>query len=259
MDPDTFRSDIGIEGTDVYWRRRMAVLTGVLVVVAVVAWACTSASGRQTDTGAAKGATPGPDALVVSLPSPLASPSASGSGDSASPAASPSTAKEAKDGKDAKDGKNGGDAKAAKDAKDAKEAKAAAPRRPGDACDPKDLVLSLRGGQQTYAGSAEPTFLMTIVSTGRVDCTVDVGPRMLETRIVSGNDRVWSTADCVSGEGTDIQMLKRGVPYVRTIRWDRHRSGADCAVKRAAALPGTYVAWTHADGLQSSKTVFYLR
>ncbi|MEV0974731.1 hypothetical protein [Microtetraspora glauca] len=249
MDPDTFRSDIGIEGTDVYWRRRMAVLTGVLVVVAVVAWACTSASGRQGTTGAAKNATPGPDTLVVSLPSPLASPSASGSaGNSASPTASPSGAsKEAKGGKDAKN------------SKDAKEAKAAAPLRPGDPCDPKDLVLSLRGGQQTYAGTAEPTFLLTVVSTGRVDCTVDVGPRMLETRIVSGDDRVWSTADCVSGDGTDIQMLKRGVPYVRTIRWDRHRSGADCTVKRAAALPGTYVAWTHADGLKSSKAIFYLR
>ncbi|WP_433418182.1 hypothetical protein ACQP1V_01825 [Microtetraspora malaysiensis] len=251
MDPDTFRSDISVEGTDVYWRRRMAVLTGVLVVVAVVAWACTSASGRRTPTGATKGATPAPDALVVSLPSPLASPSAS-----PSPTPSPSGEKEAKDSKDGKGGKED------KGAKDAKEAKAAAPRRPGDPCDPKELVLSLRGGQQTYAGSAEPTFLLTIVSTAKVDCTVDVGPRVLETRIISGNDRVWSTADCVSGAGDDIQMLKRGIPYVRTIRWDRHRSGADCTVKRAAAMPGTYVAWTHADGLDglhSPKTVFSLR
>ncbi|MFF4772070.1 hypothetical protein ACFY05_04365 [Microtetraspora fusca] len=254
MDPDTFRSDIGIEGTDVYWRRRMAVLTGVLVVVAVVAWACTSASGRQTSAGATKGATPAPDALVVSLPSPLASPSAS-----ASPTPSPSGETEAKSDKGDKADKNG---KEGKDGKGAKDAKAAAPRRPGDPCDPNELVISLRGGQQTYAGSAEPTFLLTLVSTAKVDCTVDVGPRVLETRIISGNDRVWSTADCVSGDGDDIQMLKRGIPYVRTIRWDRHRSGQDCTAKRAAALPGTYVAWTHADGLDglhSPKTVFYLR
>ncbi|WP_067181155.1 hypothetical protein [Microtetraspora niveoalba] len=247
MDPDTFRSDIGIEGTDVYWRRRMAVLTGVLVVVAVVAWACTSASGRRTSAGAADGATPAPDALVVSLPSPLASPSASGS---PSPAASSSAEKDGKGGKDESDDK---------DVKAAKEAKAAAPLRPGDPCDPKDLVLSLRGGQQTYASGVEPTFLLTVVSTGKVDCTVDVGPRMLETRIVSGNDRVWSTADCVSGDGVDIQMLRRGVPYVRTIRWDRRRSGDDCTGKRTTALPGTYVAWTHAAGLRSPKAVFYLR
>ncbi|MGI5493404.1 hypothetical protein [Microtetraspora malaysiensis] len=251
MDPDTFRSDIDIEGTDVYWRRRMAVLTGVLVVVAVVAWACTSASGRQTSTGATKGATPAPDALVVSLPSPLASPLAS-----PSPTSSPSGEKEAKDGKGDKEDKG---AKDAKGAKEAKEAKAAAPRRPGDLCDPKELVLSLRGGQQTYTGSAEPTFLLTVVSTAKVDCTVDVGPRVLETRITSGNDRVWSTADCVSGAGVDMQMLKRGIPYVRTIRWDRHRSGEDCTAKRAAAMPGTYVAWTHADGLRSPRTVFHLR
>ncbi len=120
-------------------------------------------------------------------------------------------------------------------------------------------MLSLRGGQDVYGEAARPSFLLTMVSTGDVACTVDVGPRTLETRITSGQDRVWSTADCVSGAGVDIQLLKRGVPYVRMIQWDRHRSGQDCTTARDPARAGTYVALAQSGGLKSSKVVFHLR
>ncbi|GGO30450.1 hypothetical protein GCM10010116_60970 [Microbispora rosea subsp. aerata] len=231
MDPDTFRGDVGVEGADVYWRRRVSVLTGMLVVVAVVAWACSSASGRSDETAAAK-ATPS-DRLVVSLPAGLApkTPDAASAAPgqpspSASASASPSPGK---------------------------------PRRPGDPCDEKDLVLALQTGQDVYAKGVTPTFLLTVVSTGKVECTVDVGPRTLEMRVTSGGQRLWSTADCVAGDGVDKQLLERGVPYVRTIRWDRHRSGTTCAGKRSPADPGTYVATAHAGRLKSPKVVFHLR
>ena len=51
----------------------MSVLTGVLVVVAVVAWACTNASGERAGTGDGKAGPRGADPMVVSLPSYLAS------------------------------------------------------------------------------------------------------------------------------------------------------------------------------------------
>jgi hypothetical protein len=131
--------------------------------------------------------------------------------------------------------------------------------RPGGHCDPDDLVLSLRGGQDVYAGTARPAFLLTLVSTADVECTVDVGPRALETRITSGRDRIWSTADCVSGAGIDVKQLRRGVPYVRMIQWDRHRSGSHCTATRMEARAGTYVALAYAGALRSPKVVFHLR
>lgn len=120
-------------------------------------------------------------------------------------------------------------------------------------------MLSLRGGRDSYADGARPGFLLTLVSTGEVECTVDVGPRTLETRITSGRDRIWSTADCVSGSGVDVQSLKRGVPYVRMIQWDRHRSGNDCTAKGDPARPGTYVVLAYARPIKSAKVVFQLR
>lgn len=233
MDPDTFRGDVGVEGADVYWRRRVSVLTGILVVVAVVAWACTSASGKPGDRAGGNPATPGAsEPLVVSLPTGFASPSASAVGTASPSAGSPPSASPSPKSK---------------------------PRRPGDPCDPKDLVLALRSSQEVYAGDAEPTFLLTVVNTGQVECTVDVGPRTLEMRVTSGGQRIWSTADCVAGPGVDRQMLERGVPYVRTITWDRRRSVSDCSGKRPIAAPGTYVANAHAGQLKGSKVVFHLR
>ncbi|MGS2644967.1 hypothetical protein [Streptosporangium sp. LJ11] len=223
MDPDTFRSDIGV---DIYWRRRMAALVGVLVVVAVVAWACSSTSGpddvRERNPAARQET---PDPLLAVLPTVTVIPTPS-----ASPTPSPGAAKAS-----------------------------AGPGRPGEACASPQLVLSMEGQGTVYPAGIRPRFVLTLVNVGKVMCTADVGPRAMEVRITSGDDRVWSSSDCVSGEATRVRELERGIPYVKELVWDRRRSGDDCAADRAAALPGTYVAVVHAPGLRSRKAVFHLR
>lgn len=221
------RGDSGIGG-DVYWRRRMSLLIAVLVVVAVVAWACSSSGGPDDKPAGAAGShspAPATDPLLAGLRT-LALGTASPT-PSASPSSTTSTTPR--------------------------------PKRPGAPCDEKDLVLHLQGKQQIYAGSARPHFIVTLVNTGTVMCKADVGPRSLEIRITSGDDRIWSTADCVSGPGTDMRQLERGVPYVRTLDWNRRRSSDNCRADPPAALPGTYVATARMGKLRSPKGVFHLR
>ncbi|WP_345561283.1 hypothetical protein [Nonomuraea rosea] len=224
MDPDTMRAD----GGDVYWRRRMSVLVAVLVVVAVVAWACSSGSSgpeRTSSAQASPSVTPNTDPLLAGLRT-LAMGTTSPTPTPTAPKTSP----------------------------------AARPKRPGEVCAEEDLVLSMQGGQeQIYAAGAKPSFLVTLVNTGPVMCTADVGPRAMEIRITSGADRIWSTADCVSGPGAEVQQLQRGVPYVRSLDWDRRRSSTDCRSTPAMALPGTYVATVRMGKLRSTKGVFHLR
>lgn len=223
MEPDTFR---GGAGSDVYWRRRMAVLVGVLVVVAVVAWACSSVAGpeRSADSAAPFAGIPSPDPLLASLYA------ASQSTPKATPSAEESSPKPKRD-----------------------------TRRPGDDCDPDDLVVSLSGKREVYPEGTRPTFLVTLVNTGRFMCRVDVGPRALELRITSGQDRIWSSSDCISGEGVDIRRLRRGIPYVRPVTWDRRRSAENCRAERLKARPGTYVAVVRGEDMRSAKAVFHLR
>ncbi|NAS23725.1 hypothetical protein GT755_18750 [Herbidospora sp. NEAU-GS84] len=223
MDPDTFRGEV-VEGPDVYWRRRVLVLTGVLVVGAVIAWAFTNGPDTPlAGTAPAKGAS---DALIVSLPSPSApSPSSSGT---PTPSATPSPTR-------------------------------APAKRDSDTCDPKDLVVNLTAGREVYTGADRPGFMLTVVNTAKNPCKVDVGPRALEMRITSGPARIWSTADCVSGSGVDRQILKRGIPYVRSIEWDRNRSGDSCTARSSVAGKGTYVATARSGSLRSKRNVFHLR
>ncbi|MEV4169360.1 MULTISPECIES: hypothetical protein [unclassified Nonomuraea] len=232
MDPDTMRGD----GGDIYWRRRMSVLVAVLVVVAVVAWACSSGgsgpersssaqSSPSASVSAGTSATPAVDPLLAGLRT-LAMGTASPSPTPTTPKATPTQR----------------------------------PKRAGEPCAEEDLVLSLQGGkEQIYPGDSRPGFLVTLVNTGSVMCTADVGPRAMEVRITSGADRIWSTADCVSGEGAEVKELQRGVPYVRSLEWDRRRSSSDCRATPAAALPGTYVAMVRMGKLRSAKGVFHLR
>ncbi|SNT23802.1 hypothetical protein SAMN05216276_10302 [Streptosporangium subroseum] len=226
MDPDTFRNDIGV---DVYWRRRMAALVGVLVVVAVVAWACSSTSGPENaseeSASGARSATPDPLPAILSTVTISPSPS---------PTPSPTSKSE-------------------------RAQEISRQKRPGDVCDSPDLVLNMADQGEVYAPGSQPRFVLTLVNIGDEMCTVDVGPRGMEVRITSGNDRVWSSADCVGGEIDNIRKLERGIPYVREVEWDRRRSGTDCKADQVVARPGTYVAVARAPGLRSPKTVFHLR
>jgi hypothetical protein len=223
MDPDTMRGD----GGDVYWRRRMSVLVAVLVVVAVVAWACSSGSGgpeRESSAQSSPSATPATDPLLAGLRTLAMG--------TASPSPTPAP----------------------------RESPATPPRRPGEPCAEENLVLSLQGGKEPiYTGEAHPTFLITLVNTGPAMCKADVGPRAMEVRITSGADRIWSTADCVSGVGSEVKELQRGIPYVRSLDWDRRRSSPDCRATPPLALPGTYVATVRMGKLRTVKGVFHLR
>lgn len=213
---------------DVYWRRRMSVLVAVLVVVAVVAWACSSGgSGPQRSSSAQSSASPSPTAA-----DPLLAGLRTMTMGTTTPPPTPSPGKTTP---------------------------AALPKRPGDPCSEGDLVLSMQGKQDVYAQGVQPNFIITLVNTGPVMCSADVGPRSMEVRITSGEDRIWSTADCVSGEANEMKQLQRGVPFVRSLDWDRRRSSSDCRTDPPTALPGTYVAVARMGKLKSPMGVFHLR
>lgn len=228
MDPHTFRGDMEPIGADVYWRRRITVLTGVLVVVAIIVWAC-SRAGDDSERPAQqeRERTAASRSLAMAVAERTGGP-APAYGEAAAQPALPSP-------------------------------RPSPTRRPGDPCRRGDLVLALQSERRSYSGRERPVFLLTLVNTGRVECTVDVGPRALAVRITSGTDRVWSTADCVSGDGTDRRKLKRGVPYIRVIEWDRRRSPDDCRDRRPLARPGSYLATAYADGVRSAQAPFRLR
>ncbi|MEO3785605.1 hypothetical protein ABGB12_19925 [Actinocorallia sp. B10E7] len=214
------------EYQEAYWRRRVIALGAVVLVVGGLAWGC-SGDGDEKEAAAKK-------EKPAASPSPSPVPTVSGSGGAS--LAIPTVMVTV-----------------------TQTATVAAPRRRGDVCAARDVVATLTPTVREFAPGVQPSFRLTVVNTGDLDCTFDVGAQKLVARIKSGSDRIWSSAHCDVTEGSSIQMLRRGIPYATTLVWDRRRSGKGCDGPRAKALPGTYAVQAQGGGVKTEKSVFVLQ
>lgn len=138
-----------------------------------------------------------------------------------------------------------------------------APERPEDSCRPQDVVVTFdfaESDREVYGGGASPEFKVTVVNVAEQTCTVDVGPEAFELRLDSGDDRVFSSADCVEGNAKEERQLTQGRPHEYTITWDLERSFTDCRDSSTKAQPGWYKANLRGDHVGSvDQLVFQLK
>ncbi|MFW6640203.1 hypothetical protein ACOALZ_09180 [Nocardiopsis algeriensis] len=248
---------------DIYWKRRAFVFAGVLLVLTLIVWACRPSSEEDGTTRSdasleepspsvppeEDGATAGPEA------DPSDGEAGAGDDPEASPSAGEGTGEAVEAGGSGGSGGSGG-------AEGGSGAGAAAPEKPEDLCRPQDVVVTFdfaKKDKEVYGAGEQPGFEVTVVNTSDQTCTVDVGGEALEVRIHSGDDRIFSTADCAEGE-SDRRQLERGVPHEITVDWDRTRSFTDCRDDVVNAKPGWYRANLHG-GLagDTSQLVFQIK
>ncbi|MGI5119163.1 hypothetical protein ACQEU5_06405 [Marinactinospora thermotolerans] len=240
--------------SETYMKRRVFVLAGILLIVALIAYACSASPSDDGERAAGVSPDPGTGASPDSSASPsiAASPSTGAGSEDGDPAGdedaggSEGAAGEGGEGSGGGAGgpgaaapAGGGDGGAAPDIP--------APQRSEDPCRPQDVVVTLATDRTDYAWDAQPKIEVTVVNTAEQTCTIDVGPKAMELRITSGEDRIFSTADCVEGRGTDNEQLRRGVPLTTTVTWERERSWPDCREADSQARPGTYVVTLYGD------------
>ena len=247
MDPNALRSRGRSGEADAYWRRRFFALVAGLGILGLLAWATSGAVGgkpaHQTAGPGAGGngnvsaaaygsAAPGQPAGVAGSPSAL--PSAQGSVSlPASPTPSAAASARAQPATKATAGQPGQPVKA--------KAKPAA-GQPGGACPARDIVLTLSVSKPAYARGARPAFLIDIVSTDAAACAFDTGRKSLRVVISGGTRATWDSGACLRGATAHIEHLRRGVPSVVSIVWDRRLRPAGCTTPEVAATPGRYQA-----------------
>lgn len=211
-------------------------MIGVLLVLALIAYACRPSDGAS-ETSSNQAAIEDPSASP-SVPEEEPSEDRSEEPEE-EPSASASPSEEPSEGAGKDD-----DEEKAEDEESEESGEAAAPKSPEDACRPQDVVVTFDFAEKdrdTYGGGAGPGFKVTVVNIAEQTCTVDVGPEAVELIIHSGNDRIFSTADCAEGK-REKQQLTQGRPYEYTLDWDRNRSFTDCRDSSAKAQPGWYKA-----------------
>ena len=98
-----------------------------------------------------------------------------------------------------------------------------------------------------------PRFSVHAVSSEGQPCRFNMGARFVSVVIAAGR-RIWSSADCVSGNGSNVIVLTQGVPAVLHVSWDRKTSSPGCGGTSQAVAPGEYRV-TAVAGRLRSKTV----
>ena len=124
---------------------------------------------------------------------------------------------------------------------------------PAPACAPGAVTLRLSSPQYWYQAGKMPLFTVHAVSSEGQPCRFNMGTRFVSVVVATGR-RIWSSADCVSGSGSNMVVLAPGMPAVLRLTWDRRTSSPGCSGTSQAVAPGEYQV-TAVAGRLRSKTV----
>ena len=207
----------------VYWRRRLAVLSIVLLLIVGISRFFFNGSDGADET-----ATPvaeEPTATVTVTPTPTAEPS-----------------KEA--------GKAGGNKP--------KKPKSSAPPEPTGECSPSDIVVepAVTDGY-SYDNVTIPLQLRTVKASA---CTWKLSSDALQVRISQkGGDLVWSTVDCPKAVPTKEIVVRRDVVTTLPLTWTGRRVVAgECTGHGPWVKPNFFVIVASALGGEPSSATFGL-
>lgn len=123
------------------------------------------------------------------------------------------------------------------------------------ACTPADVEIGLTSDSSSYRAGRTATFAISITHVGTVPCTLDAGNVGRELVITSGEDRVFSSADCDTA-GSKLLLLATGDEYPGSVAWATNRSAPGCPAGLPAPTAGSYQAVVTAGTVSSPPIAF---
>ena len=116
------------------------------------------------------------------------------------------------------------------------EVEEAAPPPP---CTSSQISLTAQTDALRYNPGEIPQLWLTVENVGFAECEIDVSTTTQEYRITSGNDQIWSSADCQRGGVPMTITLQPGESRsTESIAWDRTRSSATTCDEARPIMPG---------------------
>jgi hypothetical protein len=214
---------VGPEEPSTYWRRRAAVIVGLLVVLWLGWWLLQAAFGSN-DEPAAEAPSPSPSFGLTMSPAPDGEPTGEGdrSADpsaSASPSPSPS------------------------------------PSASADCVDSDIEVAAAPASAATTVGGGM-ALTLTVTNTGSAACNRDVGAGANELRVTSGSVLVWSSDFCNPSKATDVQVLEPGKPFTTSATWPGTITEEGCPANQPQAQAGGYNVTARNGALESEPVPF---
>jgi hypothetical protein len=232
---------VGPLPASVYWRRRLLVLGGALVVLAVV-WSLAAGGGRPR---ASNTASVDPSRTPASGG---ASPSASTSSPSGTVPESISATPPAADPGRPTGGSEG-----------AATTSAAGRGNPTGPCTDAALRLTVAPHEPSYPVGQMPVVMLTVHNASRSACTRDLGAALQEVLLYEGTKRLWSSNDCYPGGAKDVRTLRAGEKVRFWVRWSGLSSRPGCEGERRRVGPGRYALIGRLGTLSSPRAPLVMR
>jgi len=103
-----------------------------------------------------------------------------------------------------------------------------------------------------------PTLRLVVTNVSEQPCVRDLDSERQEIVVWSGNgeDRLWSSNDCVNGSAADLRTLVPGQPVAFAVDWAGRTSAPGCAGSRSVVPAGNYRVMSRVDGVISAATDF---
>ncbi len=120
-------------------------------------------------------------------------------------------------------------------------------------------MLKLTGttGSPSFAVGAQPILGVSVTNSGSVACTRDLsGGLQVFAVYTAAGARVWSTADCFPGSGTDVRTLQAGESVQYNIKWSGTTSSPGCSADRIQVPAGSYQVRVNIGSLRATPAAF---
>ena len=263
MDPNAHRSRGRGGEADAYWQRRFFTLVAGLGVVGLLAWACSGVvNGKPASQNTAAGSSGKmPAAAYGGASAGQATAGAAGAGRaspaSAAPGVSLSAAPSASPARPSPRLPVSGTSRPA-----AASGAGGSPGKPASgnaACPATDIVLTLLASKASYGPHEQPAFQIDVVSTDTSACVFDASPQSLRVVVTHGGQLAWSSGACLHDAAARVTRLRRGVPEVVPVVWNRRLTVSGCPTTVMAASPRTYVAMAQSGAVKSPSEPFRLK
>lgn len=207
---------------EIYWRRRLVAIAGVVLAFALVIWLILTLIRSTGDPPHARA-----DATAVTT---------SKAPTSTSPAVATTSETAAK----------------ATTTTPAGAVSAVAP------CPDQSLAVKMSVGQSTYRAGEQPVFGIVITNISTATCQRDMGSGLQQVSVQSldGQRRLWSNVDCDQGGPADVRILAGGQQAAYTLTWSGTTSQSNCSGDRVQVPAGSYAVVAQVGAVRSSPEPF---
>jgi hypothetical protein len=225
---------VGSLPPSVYWRRRLALLGSLALLIALTVYVLRPGSGGSTPTSAGTRSS-------SSQPAPTTPTAATTTRTTATTTAPPGTSPVANASNSAKATSTHGST-----------GTSVTPAR----CSIGGLKLAAMVDKPAYHVGDQPSVMLQVTNSTALPCVQDLSDSQIELRVYNGASRVWGSHDCQIQPGSADRTLMAGQSVRVSVTWSGLSSQPKCAGTRQRVGAGTYTLYGLLAGKEGTAAQF---